>query len=149
MQDVVNFFQMTPGIATSGQPARDQFAAIADAGYRAVVNLAMHDSDNAIVDEGSLVASLGMTYVHLPVPFDRPERSHLVAFIRIMQALEGERTWVHCVVNARVSAFMYQYLRMIKGVPEPQARTPMLDRWQPRMTPAWQALLALEQRDIF
>lgn len=55
MDGLINFFAPTPGIGTAGQPAREQFAGIADAGYAAVVNLAMHNSDKAIAGEKVLV----------------------------------------------------------------------------------------------
>lgn len=86
----------------------------------------MPESDDAITDEGSVVTSLGMKYVHIPVPLDRPTKEHLRSFIRVMRAMDGEKVWVHCVVNARVSAFMYQYLRMDKGYDEVAAKNQRL-----------------------
>jgi protein tyrosine phosphatase (PTP) superfamily phosphohydrolase (DUF442 family) len=60
----LNFHQSTEQIATSGQPDRRQFHWIADEGYEVVINLAMHDSSEAIPEEGSLVAS-GRIYRYL------------------------------------------------------------------------------------
>lgn len=142
MNEIENRIQMTDDIATSGQPTATQFALIARAGYDVVINLAMPDSDNAVPDEGSIVASHGMSYVHLPVPFDQPRSEHLRSFCRLMNAFSGKRIWVHCVVNYRVSAFMYLYLRRYKDYPEEQARSPMFDRWQPNET--WRLFLEQE-----
>ena len=69
---IINEFQITPTICSSGQPTEDQFKRIASLGYDCVVNLAMPDHERSIDREGSIVTSLGMTYVHLPVPFDAP-----------------------------------------------------------------------------
>ena len=44
-----------------------------------VVNLAMHDADDAIADEGRLVSAAGMSYIHLPVP-EAPTAAHLQRF---------------------------------------------------------------------
>jgi len=144
----VNYFQITPEIATSGQPNETQIHEIAEEGYDVVVNLAMHDSDNALPNEGSLVASLGMNYVNIPVPFEEPESTHLKQFVGIMQAFEGSRVWVHCAVNARVSAFMYQYLTLVKKLPEDQATTPLLTKWRPKMDAAWREFLQIKAEEI-
>ena len=81
-----NQYQLTANIASSGQPREDQFKAIAEAGYDIVINLAMPDSDHAIANEGSIVTSLGMTYIHIPVPFDAPSEDHYTAFSDVMTA---------------------------------------------------------------
>ena len=120
---------------------------IAAQGYQVIVNLAMHDADDAIAEEGSLVSKAGMSYVHLPVPWDAPTADHLKTFIGIMDALEGKNVLVHCQVNARVSAFMFKYLTF-KGVSQAEARTPLMDKWLPQMDATWKAFLALEKKDI-
>ena len=102
MTGIRNFVQMTEAVGTSRQPTAAQFDEIAQAGYSAVVNLAMPDSDDALADEGSLVTALGMKYIHIPVPFDAPTKEHLRSFIRVMRAIDAYKVWVHCVVNARV-----------------------------------------------
>lgn len=148
MRDLLNFYQITPTIGTAGQPTTAQLHDIAGQGFQSVVNLAMHDSDNAIPEEGSLVTSLGMTYVHLPVPFERPLPEHLGKFFRVMAALEGENVLVHCAVNARVSAFMYKYLTLCRGLGDVESTSPLLAQWLPRMDPAWRAIMALRQEDV-
>lgn len=148
MTDIRNFIQMTEAIGTSGQPTVEQFDEIAKAGYSSVVNLAMPDSDDAIADEGNIVTSLGMKYVHIPVPFDNPTKEHLREFIRVMRAMDGEKVWVHCVVNARVSAFMYHYLRMDKGQDDNAAKNQLLRRWEPRMDAVWTKFMQLRKEDV-
>ena len=130
-------------MGTSGQPAPEQFPAIAAEGYVAVINLAMHDSDLAIPEEGSIVAGLGMTYIPLPVPFDHPTAEHLRRFIGIMTALEGQKVWVHCVVNKRVSAFMYHYLTKVKGMDEGSSSSPILREWETDMSEVWRRFMNL------
>ena len=145
---MTNYVQLTEQVATSGQPTRDQFAEIAARGFGAVVNLALPDSDHAIADEGSVVTSLGMSYTHIPVRFDHPTVDDLRLFFGTMRALEGRKVWVHCVVNARVSAFMYHYLKHEKGLDEAACRSPVLERWQPRMDEVWSKFLALTREEI-
>jgi len=143
MTELLNFHRFTDRVGTSGQPTREQFEDIARAGYSTVINLAMHDSEGALAEEGNLVAGLGMSYVHLPVPFDAPNAAHLRKFVRLMRALEGEKVFVHCVVNARVSAFMYKYLTLTQHSAPEDATSPVLEQWSPSMDAAWQSFMAL------
>lgn len=136
---IINYIFVTDEISSSGQPDIDGLHAIAAAGFGAVINLAMHDSKNAIPEEGSIVTGLGMTYHHIPVPFDAPKTSHLSLFISLMESLADVNVWVHCVVNYRVSAFLYLYLRW-KGIPEEKAQRAMLKGWEPNAT--WREFLA-------
>ena len=64
MNKIFNFYQITDLVATSGQPTEEQFQIIADAGYEILVNLGMHNSNNFLLNEGNIVASLNMRYVH-------------------------------------------------------------------------------------
>lgn len=145
--ELLNFHQITPRIGTAGHPKAEDFPAIAAEGYEVVINLAMHDADDAIAEEGSLVSKAGMSYFHLPVPWDAPSADHLKTFIGIMDALEDKKILVHCRVNARVSAFMLKYLTF-KGVAETEATTPLMEKWLPQMDDTWKAFLALSEKDI-
>lgn len=146
MDKIKNFVQLTDDIGTSGQPSALQFGDIAKAGYAVVINLALPDSDNAIQEEGSIVTSLGMSYVHIPVPFDNPTNEHLKAFIKIMDAYEGKKKWVHCVFNYRVSAFMYHYLRIRRDYSPGEARSPIFNSWAP--DDIWQKFMQISEAEI-
>lgn len=148
LDDITNYYQMTERVATSGQPTEAQFSAIAAADFDLVINLAMPDGDNALADEGSVVSRLGMTYVHIPVPWEAPDLKHLNQFIAVMKAAEPAKVWVHCVVNARVSAFNYHYLKSCLGLPEAECRSPLLDKWEPQMDAVWQQFLAIPAEQI-
>ncbi len=141
---ITNYVRMTDDIGSSGQPTREQFADIAAAGYQVVINLALPSSDHAIADEGSVVTGLGMRFVHIPVDFAAPTIADLRQFIGVMEAFRGSRVWVHCVVNARVSAFLYHYLSKVRGLPETECRSPVLEKWAPQMDDVWKAFLALD-----
>lgn len=146
MNRIRNFIQLTENVGTSGQPTIEQFDLIADYGYKAVINLALPDSDDAIANEGNIVTSLGMTYLHIPVPFDHPTIGHLRTFVKAMDVFEENKVWVHCVMNYRVSAFMYQYLRLRKRYSEEQARSTMFDTWEPDAI--WTKFINLRADDV-
>ncbi len=142
IEEIKNYIRVSDRIASSGQPDEHQFKDIADSGYQVVFNLAMPNSDNAIPEEGNIVTAHKMTYVHIPVPFDSPNVDHLRKFIRVMSAFSDQQVWIHCVVNHRVSAFLYQYLRLVEGATQAKAREAMLPTWQPDRV--WQDFMAQE-----
>ncbi|MEZ4280834.1 MAG: protein tyrosine phosphatase family protein [Myxococcota bacterium] len=148
MDAILNFVQLTEKIATAGQPTAEQIPGIAAAGHVAVVNLAVPDSHNAVANEGSLVTATGMVYVQIPVKWDAPTLADLQRFIRTMRTFEGERVFVHCAMNMRVSAFMYHYLTIEKGLSPEAARSPILAKWLPQMDEVWKGFLALEPETI-
>lgn len=141
INSILNTIIINDQIATSGQPSPVEFDLIADDGFSTVFNLAMPDSDNALPDEGGFVSEAGMSYIHLPVPFDAPTQEHLTKFIRFMKALDGEKVWVHCALNYRVSAFMYHYQRTVLKIPE-KGCVAMIEEWQP--DDVWKTFLQLE-----
>ena len=140
---IYNYEPITDWLGTSGYPTEAQFEDIATAGYSAVINLALPSSDNAIPNEGSIVTSHGMAYFHIPVDFENPTAEDYRLFCGVLGALEGQKVWVHCVVNARVSAFVYRYLRYEKGLDEEASTTRLLKKWLPQMDDVWQNFLAL------
>lgn len=146
VENILNYIQVSDRIASSGQPEDRQFKDIAEAGYKAIVNLAMPNSENAIPEEGNIVTSLKMTYVHIPVPFDAPNVSHLREFIKVMETFSNQKVWVHCVVNYRVSAFLYQHQRLIHHVQPKEAKKVMLASWKP--DEIWQRFMALSRKEV-
>ena len=115
VQDVYNFRQAAPDLATSGQPTEEQLGAIAAAGYNVVVNLALHnDPRYSLRDEAASVRALGLDYVHIPVQFGAPTEGDLLAFFDAMDRNSSRRVWIHCAANMRVTAFvgLYRVLRL-------------------------------------
>ena len=148
LQEIYNYERMDASLGTSGQPTADQFAAIADAGFKAVVNLALADSDRAVPNEGSIVTGLGMRYFHIPVAFEQPTLRDLRTFFGVMRAVQDEPVWVHCVVNARVSAFVYHYLRYEQGKSDQHATSNLLTQWLPQMDDVWREFLEIRADQI-
>ncbi|HEX3141599.1 MAG TPA: protein tyrosine phosphatase family protein [Rhizobacter sp.] len=119
-------------LATSGQPTVAQLASIAAAGFQTVINLALHDDPRySLPDEPGTVRALGMHYVHIPVQFKAPTRADLLAFFDAMDAHRGERVWVHCAANMRVSAFLGLYRVLRQGTDREAAFDLMRELWQP------------------
>jgi uncharacterized protein (TIGR01244 family) len=123
--------RLDPQITTSGQPSEAQLADLAALGVVHVVNLALHTHERALPDEAAAVAALGMTYTHIPVEFDAPTEADFQRFCAAMQAIGNAPVHVHCIINARVSAFLYRYRRDVLGMAEPLARADLERIWQP------------------
>ena len=134
---IKNYFEFTDRISSSGQPNEEQFKEIASRGFSTVINLAMPDSDHVLHNEGGTVTSLGMDYIHIPVPFDAPSADHLNSFTAYMNTLGDKKVWVHCVVNARVSAFLHIYLQKERGFNAAESTSPLLNLWREDMDSVW------------
>jgi uncharacterized protein (TIGR01244 family) len=141
---IVNFRRLSDRLTTSGQPSEAHLAELCDIGVTHVVNLAPHTHAKALPDEAASVAALGMTYVHIPVDFEKPAEADFERFRATMDALEGATVHVHCAVNARVSAFLFRYRRDVLGVEETPARAEMEQVWRPGG--AWAAFIGDARR---
>ena len=131
LESIRGFLRLREGTGTSGMPRAEHFGAIARAGYRAVINLALPTSDNALGNEGELVSREGMTYVHIPVLFDRPKKEDYEKFERMMRVFEGAPVFVHCAANMRVSAFVFLY-RLRNGMAKrAEAEADLRKIWEP------------------
>ena len=146
IEEITNYKAISESLASSGQPEELQFKEIAEAGFEVVINLAMPNSDNAIPEEGYIVTALKMMYVHLAVPFESPMVEHLRSFFSLMQAFEGKKCWVHCAVNYRVSAFLYQYFRLVHKVSSEEAKKVIIAEWEPNLV--WRGFMGLEGKDV-
>jgi protein tyrosine phosphatase (PTP) superfamily phosphohydrolase (DUF442 family) len=135
LSGIYNFRAIGDKIGTAGQPTEAQLRLVREGGFEAVINLALPTSDNALANEGSIVTSLGMAYVHIPVDFKAPTAKDFSAFCRVMKAFEDRPVFVHCAANMRVSAFVYLYRVMRKSVPLAEAERDMHAIWEP--DPVW------------
>jgi len=137
---IYQFRQATPDMATSGQPNEEQLKSIAEAGYQVVINLALHDDPRySLTDEFGSVHRLGMDYEHIPVQFSAPTEADLERFFAAMDDHKGQRVWIHCAANMRVTAFLGLYRRLREGWSEAEAFELMNDVWQPN--DVWSAFI--------
>jgi protein tyrosine phosphatase (PTP) superfamily phosphohydrolase (DUF442 family) len=104
---------------------------VREAGFEAVINLALPTSDNAIANEGSVVTGLGMSYVHIPVDFKAPTSQDFRAFCRVMEAFDERPVFVHCAANKRVAAFVFLYRVLCQRISRSEAEREMHKVWKP------------------
>ena len=131
LSEIYSFRAIGDRLGTAGQPTQAQFRMIQESGFEAVINLALPTSDNAIPNEGSVVTSLGMSYVHIPVDFKTPTSQDFRAFCRVMEAFDDRPVFVHCAANMRVSAFVFLYRVMFQHMAVAEAERDLHAVWQP------------------
>jgi protein tyrosine phosphatase (PTP) superfamily phosphohydrolase (DUF442 family) len=138
---IYNYLQVSPRLATSGQPTEAQLGAIAAAGFEVVVNLALHDDPRySLADEPGTVRGLGMDYAHIPVKFAHPTANDFMAFATALDRNRHRRVWIHCAANMRVTAFLGLYRVLHENWQEQEAFRLMHELWQP--DEVWSAFIA-------
>jgi len=146
LERVTNFLSIKPWLATAGMPTKDQLVLLPLYGYQNIINLALDDSPGAIVNEDQIVKNLGLQYFHVPVIWEKPIKSNFDKFVSIMLSLSNEKTFVHCVLNMRVSVFVYLYRVHFLQEAHEFAYPDVLKIWQP--DPTWQSFIK-EIQDSF
>jgi len=136
LADIFNYLELGSGLGTAGQPEPSQFAEIKAAGYEIIINLVPPVSPDFLPDEEALVKGLGLEYVHIPVIWTAPTLQDLDRFFATVRANKDRKVFIHCVMNFRVSAFMFLYRVLQEHVPEEIARQPMSEIWEPNQI--WQ-----------
>jgi protein tyrosine phosphatase (PTP) superfamily phosphohydrolase (DUF442 family) len=139
LANIYNMLSLTDNLGTSGQPTSAQLAAIKEAGYEVVINLATGTTPRDLPHEADVVAAQGMDYIHIPVVWENPTEADLARFFEVMDATQDKKRFVHCIANMRVSAFMFLYRVLRQGMPLEEARAAMRQIWEPN--PIWQKFI--------
>jgi len=140
VDDIKNFIAVSDRLGTAGQPSEAQLRDVAAAGFEVVVNLGLLDPRYCLADEAGSVASLGLTYHHIPVDFNAPQHDDLQRFVDVMDASKGSKVFVHCAANYRVSSFVALYGESRLGWSREQGDAHMRRVWQPN--PTWTQFIA-------
>ena len=122
-------------------PTAEQMKEVAEAGVQVVVNLALVTSQGALPDEDSVVKSLGMKYIHIPVEWNNPTQQNLDDFFAAMDEHKKEKMLVHCQANYRASCFIMLYRVLRLGWNKEDAIPVMEKMWNPEDFPVWQEFI--------
>ena len=143
---IYNFKAVNERILTGGQPSEMQLEAAA--GVQTVINLATMNPRYSLEDEAKSVQDLGMTYVHIPVEWESPQKEDFTAFEAAMQAAEGKKVLVHCAANYRVTAFVSLYGMKHWGWSPAEADALLAHVWKAGQFPVWDALVVELRKEI-
>ncbi len=118
-------YRINDRVVLAGQPEPDEWAEVAEQGYRTVINM-RSDPERAAV-EGHNAEQAGLTYMHLPLPTYEIEPEHISSFrAAIEQAGEGG-LMIHCRTASRV-ALLWMLDRMVnEGWTQEQAEAELRD----------------------
>jgi len=139
MQEIINYIKINDNISSSGQPTKEQFEEIAKDNYEIIINLSSDNSENKLENEDEILSKLGLIYIHLPVDFLSPTKKNLKDFIDILSFFSEKKVWVHCIMNYRVSAFMYVYHKYILKTPFENINLEVFEKWSP--DEKWQEIM--------
>jgi uncharacterized protein (TIGR01244 family) len=141
VKDIYNYQFLNEKLSSSGMPTAEQMKEVANAGVQVVINLALKTSPGALPNEASLVESLGMKYIHIPVEWKNPTNQNLDDFFTALDEHREEKVLVHCQANYRASSFVMLYRVLRQGWKEEDAIPIMEKMWNPEDFPVWQKFI--------
>lgn len=107
--DPANFVSWRAGLASSAQPNATFLKRVKSPGYDIAINLAPPEYDEAVPNEGAILAAQGVVYLNIPVRFGHPTAEDFRLFSDVMKSAAKNNVLVHCQVNLRGSSFSYLY----------------------------------------
>ncbi|WP_431483690.1 L-tyrosine/L-tryptophan isonitrile synthase family protein [Pseudomonas solani] len=109
MSNIMNFRKINSRLWSGGQPNAEQIKWLHSAGVKVIINMAPYDPRYSIEDEPGLVSSLGMTYHHYPMDFNKPMVDEYQLMRAALRAHVDEHVFVHCAANYRVTVLLGRY----------------------------------------
>ena len=134
-----NRVDVSPQLATSGQPTRAFLETLKEQGYEAVVYLAPPTVGDALADEHKIVGKQGLVFVNIPIAWEKPTAADFDAFTRVMKALDNRKVWVHCQMNLRASSMVFLHRVITLKEPPGPAWESVQKAWVPNAT--WKAYI--------
>ena len=134
-----NFVSWRNGLASSAQPNAVYLKRAKAAGFNMIINLAPPEYDEAVPNEGAILAAQGVTYLNIPVRFGNPAAEDFRLFTDVMKSVANKNVLVHCQVNLRGSSFSYLYRVITESANEDQARSKLTGVWIPN--PTWKKFI--------
>ena len=136
-----NFKAVSNRITTSGVVPKEVLEEISNEGYEVVINLLPDYQEQSVTGEKEILELQNITYVSIPVDFDRPQEEELSQFMQELEVMGDKKIHIHCAANWRVSAF-YGVYAVLNGIwNKEQAKKFIKDIWNPEEYPAWLGLL--------
>jgi len=139
MAEIYNFVEVSDNLSTSGVIPLEYFPRLARESFTTLINLLPDGDNHAVEGEAGVVAELGLDYVYIPVDFANPTSSDFDQFARAMKLVHGQKVWVHCAANYRVSAFVSTYGQLELGWSAEQGQALIRQLWQPN--DVWQMFI--------
>ena len=146
--DIRNYRKVNDQLITGGQPTEEQLKSVAVDGFQTVINLATIDPRYSLPDEPGLARSLGMSYHHIPVDWENPTENDFAEFEKLMRQSPAQKTFVHCAMNFRVTAFYSLYAMKNLGWTDQQADEFRASVWAGSNYPVWEKFIRAMKEKI-
>lgn len=135
LHEIKNFKFVAENLASSGMLDLSDYQYIKSYGFKHVINLI----PGMQLKERRHVESLGLSYEQIPVDWQNPTLKDFKQFVGYMKSYGDDKTYIHCQLNWRASAFVYLYRVTQLGVDKAQAKKDMLAIWEPENQ--WQTFI--------
>lgn len=119
---VPNAHQPLPNVLTGGQPWPKHFEALKTAGVEVILDI-RDPMEPRPFDEPTLVASLGMKYVNVPMSAATLTDETMERIVGVLRTNHERPVLFHCQSGNRVGGAMIAYLMLDHGVEEEAAIT--------------------------
>jgi protein tyrosine phosphatase (PTP) superfamily phosphohydrolase (DUF442 family) len=139
-----NVVEIGPRLVTSGQPSAQALESLKTQGFDVVIYLAPPTVHDAVRDEPLIVARQGLTFVNIPIRFDRPTEADFETFARILSGVARRKVLVHCQVNMRASSMVFLYRAIVLKEDPRVAYAAVTKVWSP--DGPWRTLIEQQLR---
>ena len=107
---IENFGRVDDNYYRGGQPAGEDYAALASAGIKTIISLT---SDDAQPDEKALAEAAGMKFVQIPMTTHQaPTAAQITHFLAIVNDKAAQPVYVHCIGGRHRTGVMTAIYRM-------------------------------------
>jgi protein tyrosine phosphatase (PTP) superfamily phosphohydrolase (DUF442 family) len=137
--DPANLVSWRAGLTSSAQPNAAYLKRVKSLGFDMVINLAPPEYDEAVANEGAILAEQGVVYVNIPVRFGNPTPEDFRLFTDVMKSSAKKNVLVHCQINLRGSSFSYLHRVINEAASEDEARRKLTGVWMPN--PTWKKFI--------
>lgn len=139
LAEIHNWAVVSDRLVTGGQPTETQVQVLARHGFQVIINLGLLDPRYCLPDERGLAKRLNMQYYQIPVDFESPNEEDLTRFFELLLTHLGDKVFVHCAANYRVSSFVSLYALKYLNWRLDEATDFLSSVWQPN--PVWRRFI--------
>lgn len=112
--EIEYYHRVDERVAFGGQPTPSQVVALAQAGFRTIVNLRM-ESEADVQPEVEAAKDAGLVYVGLPVPKAQPTDEQVKRFLRLTDDAAIYPVFIHCATANRAAALWMVRRAVVDG----------------------------------
>ncbi len=103
IEEVDHYHRVSDRVAFGGQPTPDQVVALAQTGFRAIINL-REESEADGLPEAEAAKDAGLGYIRVPVSPTSPSDEQVERFLRVTDDADIYPVFIHCATANRAAA---------------------------------------------